>query len=577
MPYHRHMVFLAAAGCLAIAAATANGRTNDPLLVIYPQKWESATTNYIAFKSRLGFQVYTGTVENITGGATNDFTIVRAYLANFQTSTVPAGKTGCVLLLGNYHAVPAPVFNVITSDSPYSSDIYYADLHTDFNADGDAVFAEYDAGGGQDFDAAGFNAAFPGISNDLAVGRIPVESAWTAASVEAVLDHMMAFEREVSARKRQAILSAGRIATNFPADSWDYVIKDLAKAVTNGYPGRQVVTVAHVATDYVDRTGIDHVVEGSDISADYTVGQNIIRGLWQSNDACAFLCNCSHGGSTYDFALRRNGAGFPTNVHSAIVISMSCASYNLGAAAVTNGLSATYLGSCAVVTPDVLTIPFGDMVSATVQRQAALSIFGQGNTVGETFREQFDYYVEHIQTAGLGLTYASYKPEILRNVVGFQVIGDPTLVHAYDDQDADELLDPEEEYLGTTVTNADTDADGLPDGLEFRTPGYDPLVDNGPDVDSDLVSNADEIVAGTDPFASNSYPRVRALAADTNDHPRIEWDSVTGRTYQVWTSPSLNPPAWTNHSPEWPGTGDGMMIEMTNDAAAMFYRLVIWR
>jgi len=95
----------------------------------------------------------------------------------------------------------------------------------------------------------------------------------------------------------------------------------------------------------------------------------------KSNKACSFLCTVSHGGSFYDFSIRRNGAGFPTNVNSALVISMSCASYKLARAALTNGLASTYLASVAVVTPDVSTLLFGgDMVSAQIQHNAVIDI-----------------------------------------------------------------------------------------------------------------------------------------------------------------------------------------------------------
>ena len=66
-----------------------------------------------------------------------------------------------------------------------------------------------------------------------------------------------------------------------------------------------------------------------------------------------------------------------------------------------------------------------------------------------------------------------------------------------DDLDADGLRTCEERILGTSTDLYDTDADGIPDGLEVRA-GTDPaLADALEDADLDGVRNGDEIRAGT--------------------------------------------------------------------------------
>jgi hypothetical protein len=334
--------------------------------------------------------------------------------------------------------------------------------------------------------------------------------------------------------------------------------------------------VAHVASNYTD-SSIDYYVEGDDISADYTRGQDIIRGLWETNDACSFLCNVSHGSSYYDFALRRNGAGFPTNSHSAVVISMSCSSYRLGKAAVTAGVASAYLGSSAVVTPDVLTIFYGgQMVSATVQEEASIKIFCEAYTLGRAFGEEFNYYTEHIMTDGYW-AYVGNRTGMLRNIIGFQLIGDPTMKHVHPDSDADRLLDPEEIALGTQTNQADSDADGLPDGYEVYTSHTGPLTNDGTDCDSDRVPNTDELIAGTDPFSGTNYP---CIAAVSNSAVPVmlsmQVPTSTGRIYCLQHAPALNGAVWSNVSADADGTGGLITLQtpqITNAAGSYRVRI----
>lgn len=568
-----------AAACVVFCSVPAPAATNVPFLLVSPEKWWPATSNYIPFKTRLGFNVYTASLEAITGADTQNYGLVREYLRWFRTNSVPTNYPAYVLLLGDFSAVPAPSFQVAGGDTPYRSDVYHRSLYTEFDLDGDGIFGEYDAlDSTQDVHTATFSNLLNSISNDLVVGRIPFPPAWDAAGVERVLDGIRRFEREVCPRKRQSLMTAGRIDTNLlSADSWDYALRGIVGEVFSNYPDREMVTVVHVATGRIDRAGMDHVVEGGNIPVDYTVGQDIVRGLWQASNQCSFLCNVSHGSANYDFALRRNGAGFPTNVDSAIVMSMSCASYPLGSAAVTSGLAAAYLGSVAVVSPDVTTILGGaEMVSARVQKMATLRIYCQSNSVGEAFRECFDYYIDEIQAPAAALFYAGYKPEILRNVVGFQVIGDPALVHSREDADGDALLDPEEEYLGLCPTNADTDADGLPDGWEFYTNGVSPWVFDGLDVDTDRVANADEIIAGTSPLNGGEYPRIE-FVAPTGLPVVVEWNSVSGRFYQVESCAGLHLDSWAELGGAMTGADARLSYQDTNEAGAFYYRLRISR
>jgi len=65
------------------------------------------------------------------------------------------------------------------------------------------------------------------------------------------------------------------------------------------------------------------------------------------------------------------------------------------------------------------------------------------------------------------------------------------------DDDNDDLLDFEEEDLGTDPKNPDTDADGLTDGAEVKVHHTDPL---DPDTDDDCLTDGFEVARGLDPL-----------------------------------------------------------------------------
>ena len=459
--------------CLSLTTAAGAG---TELLIVAPERWLPAASNFVAFKRSLGIAVTNSTTESIAAGGALTPPLIRGRLQSFAAA-LPAGTHGCVLFVGDFAAVPAPQFQVAAGDPLFNSDIYYRDLHSDFDRNTDNIFGEFGTNAATcDFDPATFAAAFAAISNDLVVGRLPIPSNATPDGVAALLNASVAFERETGARKYASIMSAGRIVVSdtplLYADSWDYALKGLVTNIYAAWPDRTPVTVVHMDSNYADRTHITVAVEGSDVATDYTRGQNVVRRSLGIERRLFVPLQRLARQATYDFALRSNGQGFPTNVRPAVGMSMSCASYPLASAACTSGLTVAFLASAATVTPDVenLLMWGGRMVSGEVQKRAAIGLFCQWQPVEAVFRDSFDYYVSTIMTAGFGIFFANNRAAVLRNVLGFQVIGDPTLAHAYPDQDGDGLLDPQEDVLGTSPTDPDSDDDGLPDGLKRSIP-----------------------------------------------------------------------------------------------------------
>ena len=123
------------------------------------------------------------------------------------------------------------------------------------------------------------------------------------------------------------------------------------------------------------------------------------------------------------------------------------------------------------------------------------------------------------------------------------------------------------------VVLKDSDHDGLPDLWETNRPGFnvnDPS-DGARDDDGDGMSNAKEYIAGTDFSNSNSVLRVQIVPPGIG---RVQFTSVTNRTYTVQYTDSLSPPLWGKLADVLGRNRTETVID-PNATTNRFYRVVI--
>jgi len=91
------------------------------------------------------------------------------------------------------------------------------------------------------------------------------------------------------------------------------------------------------------------------------------------------------------------------------------------------------------------------------------------------------------------------------------------------------------------------------------------------DDDGDGMSNAAELVAGTDP-KNNQQNFVASATRPSSNSVNITWTPVAGRTYRVEAATSLTSPTWV---PLATGQTSGSYTENSVNSTARFYRVVV--
>ncbi len=96
------------------------------------------------------------------------------------------------------------------------------------------------------------------------------------------------------------------------------------------------------------------------------------------------------------------------------------------------------------------------------------------------------------------------------------------------------------------------------------------------DTDGDGFPDAQELLAGTDPFDAASFLRISALEK-TAAGLKVQFDTFAGRTYRIEYTDDLTTNQWRTLTETI--AGDGNAVIVTDPAAATrpqrFYRLVV--
>jgi hypothetical protein len=159
------------------------------------------------------------------------------------------------------------------------------------------------------------------------------------------------------------------------------------------------------------------------------------------------------------------------------------------------------------------------------------------DTDGDGFDDQFER------------THASFDP-LVRDLRGCDPLSPFTPNCAPRDTDGDGLSQYAETFLQTAQTLADTDRDGIPDGLEVRW-GLDPLTRLDPlaDVDGDGVTDGDEVRRGSDPrVRDGSFPGIAVSVSERapESDGRICYDFTVSQLPMLETAartvPAVVPP-----------------------------------
>lgn len=143
------------------------------------------------------------------------------------------------------------------------------------------------------------------------------------------------------------------------------------------------------------------------------------------------------------------------------------------------------------------------------------------------------------------------------------------------DVDGDLMNDTwETQYFGTLERdgNGDFDNDGLIDKLEAAA-GSLPTV---ADTDGDGFSDRAEWIAGTGIGSSTSFFTIAACAIPTNNAPfTLEWDSLTGRLYSVYSKTNLMDASWFTNLYRAPGSGARKAFTNDDNPGKKYFRVIV--
>jgi len=262
-------------------------------LIITTDALLNAVTSLENWKDSIGYTVNVVTTTWIQSNYTG--IDLQQKIRNFLIDNYLAWGTEYLLLVGDNNTIPMrrcyPNPSDHSSGSEYSppTDYYYAELTSNWDSDGDGFYGEY----GQDS---------IDFVPELSVGRIPFSD---SASVVAICQKLMNFEKDVSSWKNNALLLgamsnyANEDETGLPRTDGAVLMEEMIS---------DMLTSWNYTTMY-EKEGLD----SSTYSCDYPLSWSNVVSNWSANDY-GIVNWWAHG--SYDAAWRKwwasdDGNGIP--------------------------------------------------------------------------------------------------------------------------------------------------------------------------------------------------------------------------------------------------------------------------
>jgi len=192
IPISTRVVLLLAA-ILCCGSALAQIAPDEHYLIVTDESLAAAFDELRDFRQQQGYQAELVTMQHIlssTEPGEDDAATLRLYLADRYQN----GELDMVLLGGDSGVVPPRLcWHTYGLDDhvQYASDLYFACLEGNWNADGDSLYAEPEDE--------------PDLTPELALGRAPVSSVGEASTFVA---KVLAFEVDADSRRSRAMLAA---------------------------------------------------------------------------------------------------------------------------------------------------------------------------------------------------------------------------------------------------------------------------------------------------------------------------------------------------------------------------------
>jgi hypothetical protein len=99
----------------------------------------------------------------------------------------------------------------------------------------------------------------------------------------------------------------------------------------------------------------------------------------------------------------------------------------------------------------------------------------------------------------------------------------------------------------------------------------------GADTDGDGATDGDEVIAGTDPLDAESVLSLDITSGPAADVNRLSFETVVGRTYEIYSRSNLLQGAWTPAAINIIGTDALQTILDTNNLPRTYYRLGVFQ